>query len=44
MIRTKMFFSSEYSEHSLCSFDLDLHGLLARPYETTTNELSGCSQ
>lgn len=43
MIRTKMFFSSEYSEHSLCSFDFDLHGLLARPYKTITNVLQGCS-
>ena len=34
MIRIQKSFKKEYLEHSLCSFDLSMHGPLARPYET----------
>lgn len=42
MNRTMILLSSEYSEHSLCSFDDELHGLLARPYKTILDVLPEC--
>lgn len=42
MIRIQKSFKKEYLEHSLCSFDLSLHGPLARPYETVLNVRPEC--
>ena len=40
MIRIQKSFKHEYLDLSLCSFDYEPHGPLARPYETESEQLT----
>lgn len=42
MIRIQNSWKKEYLELSLCSFDYEPHGPLARPYETVMNDRPEC--
>lgn len=40
MIQIMKSFKKEYLDLSLCSFDYEPHGSLARPYETESEQLT----